>query len=170
MAPRIAANLIVGADGSTTLNNSSRGLSFPADREKFHQLRREFAALLIGGNTARNEPYTTTPLPLIVLSRRGLPPRLSTNPHAMVWDLPLAEAIARAVDKYGDLLIEAGPELLKEALDLGLINELHLTISEVTGGENPIDIGALTRTAKVVGEVQVDQGQFLTYRLAPSQY
>jgi len=168
MAARVAANLILGSDGSTTLAGSSAGLSFPADRLRFHQLRQEFSAILIGGNTARHEPYTTTPLPLIVLSHDPLPDRLLGNEQARAWDLPLVAAVERATDEFGDLLFESGPALLMEAIQDGLIQELFLTISEKAGGEGFINPEELTRGSVLISSDAVPGGQFLHYRLAPS--
>ena len=168
MAARVAANLILGSDGSTTLAGSSAGLSFPADRQRFHQLRQEFGAILIGGNTARHEPYTTTPLPIIVLSHGPLPDRLLGNETARAWDLPLDAAVKRATDEFGDLLFESGPALLMEAMRKDLIQELFLTISEKAGGEGLIDPEELTRGTVLISSDAVPGGQFLHYRLAPS--
>ena len=168
MTVRVAANLIVGRDGATSLGGSSSGLSFPADRVRFHQLRKEFKAILIGGNTARHEPYATTPLPLIVLSHGPLPARLESNQSAVAWDLPLASAVSRATAEFGDLLFESGPGLLKEAIGKGLIQELFLTISEKVGGEGLIDLLDLTDGAIEISSEVVEGGHFLHYRLAPS--
>jgi len=150
------------------LAGSSAGLSFPADRLRFHQLRQEFSAILIGGNTARHEPYTTTPLPLIVLSHDPLPDRLLGNEQARAWDLPLVAAVERATDEFGDLLFESGPALLMEAIQDGLIQELFLTISEKAGGEGFINPEELTRGSVLISSDAVPGGQFLHYRLAPS--
>ncbi len=168
MAHRVAVNLIVGAKGETTWGGTSAGLSFAADRARFHQLRREFQAILIGGNTAQHEPYAKTPLPLIVMTHRPLPEQIAKNPHAVAWELPLPAAVSKAVDTYGDLLIEAGPALIVEALSLGLISEIFLSISELPGGENPIDISQLTKDGVELSRQEVDGGLFLHYRLAPS--
>jgi len=168
MSYRVAANLVLGADGSSTLRGSSAGLSFPADRERFHQLRRDFGAILIGGNTARNEPYQKTPLPLIVLTRQGLPDRLSSNPIATAWDLSFRDAVATATSQYGDLLIEAGPALVSAAISDGLLTDLYLTISEQIGGENPVDLAGLTAGSSEVSRESVRGGLFLHLRLAPS--
>ncbi|NDI26033.1 MAG: pyrimidine reductase, partial [Actinobacteria bacterium] len=62
------ANLIVGKDGSTTLAGSSIGLSTDEDRRRFHELRSKNDLILIGGNTARREPYKRTPIPLYILT------------------------------------------------------------------------------------------------------
>lgn len=168
MAVRVAANLIVGRDGATSFGGTSSGLSFPADRARFHQLRQEFNAILIGGNTARHEPYATTPLPLIVLSHGPLPARLEGNQNAVAWDLPLTEAVSRATAEFGDLLFESGARLLKEAISEGLIQELFLTISEKVGGEDLINPLDLTNGAIEISSEVLEGGQFLHYRLAPS--
>ncbi len=168
MSPRVAANLIIGADGSTTLAGSSRALSFAADRRRFHQLRGEFNAILIGGATARTEPYKNTPLPLIVLTHGDLPLEVATNPRAQAWQEPLALAIPRATRLFGDVLLEVGPTLLQVGLEAHLITELFLTVSDATGGENFIDMGALVKFLEELTREKVVGGLFLSYRLAPS--
>ena len=171
MGYRVAANLVLGADGSTTLGGSSGGLSFPADRVRFHQLLREFKVILIGGNTARHEPYAKTPLPLIVLSHRPHPLLVESNNFAVVWNLPLREAISRATLIYGDLLLEAGPALVSVAVADGLLTELFLSISPKTPAENQISLASLTTAATQISEERVETPHgalFLHCRLAPS--
>ena len=168
MAGRVAANLIIGRDGATTLGGSSAALSFPADRLRFHQLRTEFQAILIGGNTARNEPYSKTPLPLIVLTRHPLPSKIAKNPLAQAWALSLEEAIPQALERFGDLLIEAGPALFEVALESGLLTELFITRSNVLGGERGADLSHLPENWVKVSDESVAGGHFLRYRLAPS--
>ncbi|MEJ0014494.1 MAG: dihydrofolate reductase family protein [Actinomycetota bacterium] len=170
MANRVAANLVLGADGSTILNGSSAGLSFPADRRRFHELRQEFDALLIGGNTARNEPYEKTPLPLIVLSHGELPPKIAANPVAVLWNLSIGEAISKATREYGDLLIEAGPALLRAALATEQVTELFLTISARSGGENIVNSTEFTHGAIEISREEAVGGLLLRYRLAPSHH
>jgi len=168
MAYRVAANLVLGADGSTSLHGSSAGLSLPEDRARFHDLRREFKAILIGGNTARNEPYKRTPLPLIVLSHQPLPERLGSNEKALAWNLPLSVAIPQAGGTYGDLLLEGGPAFIQEAIACGQLTELYLTISPLTPAENQIDILELTANAEELSRYELGGSLFLHYRLAPS--
>ena len=166
--PRVAANLVVGAGGSTTLNGSSSGLSTPPDRLRFHKLRTEFGAILIGGNTARNEPYAKTPAPLIVLTHRPLSGPASLNPTALAWAMPLKSAISQATAMYGDLLIEAGPALIREAITSGLLTDLYLTLSPIDGGENPISLDELLQECEEISREEVDRTLFLHYRLAPN--
>ncbi|NDD79304.1 MAG: pyrimidine reductase, partial [Actinobacteria bacterium] len=65
---KVSANLIVGSDGSTSINGSSMGLSNDEDRRRFQQLRQKSDLIVIGGNTARREPYKRTPVPLYILT------------------------------------------------------------------------------------------------------
>ena len=64
----IRANFIVGQDGSSTHNGSSIGLSNEIDKEEFRRLRTECDVVVIGGNTARNEPYKNLNKPLVVIT------------------------------------------------------------------------------------------------------
>ncbi len=171
MGIRVAANLVVGLDGSTTYNGTSKGLSFPADRLRFHRLRAEFQAILIGSNTAKNEPYGKTPLPLIVLSHHPLPELIKTNERAVLWDLSLPAAITRAKQEYGDLLVEAGPKLIAAAMGWGLLTELFITISPTSPGENQIDLHEFIVGAEEISRETIKDlpgALFLHYRLAPS--
>jgi len=178
MAPRVAANpveangvaanLVVGSDGSTTLAGNSAGLSTSADRRRFHVLRKGFNAILIGGNTAAHEPYATTPLPLIVLSTRPLSGQAAKNPQAIAWNKPMPDAISDATNTYGRVLIEAGPSFLREAITTGLVSDLYLTISPISGGENRIDLTQLTSSFEEISRESIEGTLFLHYGLAPS--
>lgn len=168
MANRVVANLVIGADGATTLGGSSTGLSAPADRARFHQLRGEFKAILIGGNTARNEPYAKTPIPLIVLSHLPLTGTVASNPRAIAWNTSLPDAVALALQNYGDLLLEAGPVLLRSAIASDLLTEIFITLSDRLGGENPVELAEFTQSGVEISREPFDGGLFLHYRLAPS--
>ena len=143
----VIANLIVGADGSTTKAGSSIGLSTPADRKLFHELRAQSAAIIIGGNTARREPYKKTPIPLYIITHSNL--RLQPkNQLAKQIDLPPASAMESIFADFKDqpnsqLLVEAGPKLLQELIELNLIQRLYLTVNLKQSGENKIDLNLL---------------------------
>ena len=166
---RVAANLVMGVGGTTTRDGSSAGLSTPADRLRFHQLRREFDVILIGGNTARHEPYAKTPVPLIVLTHKPLSGPAALNPEALAWTMPLEGAIAEAKHRYGEVLVEAGPALITEAISRGLLTDLYLTLSPITGGENSISLDELLDLSEEVSRDEVDGTLFLHYRLAPTR-
>lgn len=134
-----SASLVVGVDGSTTKFGSSRGVTSKADRTVFLERRRGFDAILIGGNTARNEPYCFSPVPLIVISRSTINP-LPENPHVHVWNTTAAQAINRARIEFGErILVEAGGKIIKELLAEKLIDEFFLTVTTERDGENFID-------------------------------
>ena len=93
----VLANLVLGSDGSTSLDGSSKSLSSTEDRRRFHELRTRASAILIGGNTARTEPYATTPVPLVVITRSGnIPESVRGNPKAQIWELDPVSAIEKA--------------------------------------------------------------------------
>ena len=164
----VTANIAIGADGSTTIKASSSGLSFLADRTRFHALRSESDVIIIGGTTARNEPYGSTPIPLIVLSKSPLSPPVSDNPLAEHWHMNILEALTRARTQYSRILLEGGPALLTPALAAGQIDRLYLTISDASGGENRVDYIPLVAGYTEIERTVNPGGTFLTYDLAPS--
>lgn len=154
----VVANLLVGADGSTTVHGRSVGLSSPADRKRFHQLRATADYIVIGGNTARNEPYASTPVPLVVLTRGALPDEVSSNAMAHAVNSHLTDVLD-ALD--GNILIEAGPALLSKAMSSKLVDELHLTITHAEPGENRVDIAKLLEGYKEQSSEEIDGERFL---------
>jgi riboflavin biosynthesis pyrimidine reductase len=129
MDANIELSLVIGADGSLTRNGSSREISSTTDRQRFLALRRECDVIMIGGSTARSEPYERTPVPLIILSRLLTE---HANPKAVIWQSAPREAIARAVKEFGThILIEGGPRLFRELLPV--ITRIHLTITDKNG-------------------------------------
>ena len=143
----VMANLVLGSDGSTTLDGSSKSLSSADDRKRFHELRAQASVILIGGNTARSEPYAETPVPLIVITRTGqIPENVRKNPMARIWELDPISAIEKAREEFGDnILVEGGMKLVEELLIAKKIDELYLTLSHKSGGENIYDLSAMTR-------------------------
>lgn len=137
------ASLVVGRDGSTSKGNSSNGVSSDADRSAFLIRRRKVDCILIGGNTARHEPYKQTPVPLIILSRSHINP-VAGNDMSHLWNLSPAQALIKAKELFGEkILIEAGTSIIIELIDQGLVDQLDLSVTSVTGGDNPIDWQAL---------------------------
>ena len=143
----VLANLVLGSDGSTTLDGSSKSLSSAEDRKRFHELRAQASVILIGGNTARNEPYAETPVPLVVITRSNdIPGSVRDNPKARIWELDPISAIEKAQKEFGEcVLVEGGMKLIQELLIADKIDELYLTLSEKSGGENIYDLSAMTR-------------------------
>ena len=133
MPAEVSANLLLSSDGRATLNRSSKQLSFPADRSRFHEIRSRAELILIGGNTARCEPYSTTPVPLVVLTRASEIKEVANNSHVTLMNSDLGTVLTLLKHSYAAILIEAGPALVFEGLSLGLIDTLYLSISELTG-------------------------------------
>jgi riboflavin biosynthesis pyrimidine reductase len=160
---RVLANLVLGSDGSTTLDGSSKALSSATDRKRFHELRAQASAILIGGNTARSEPYATTPVPLAVITRSGdIPESVRGNPKAQIWELDPISAIKKAGEEFGgNILVEGGIHLIQELLIANQIDELYLTLSKKSGGENVYDLSALTRDFTVESSEKIDGETFL---------
>lgn len=152
----------MGSDGSTSKDGSSAGVSTNTDRERFLKRRREFDCIIIGGNTARSERYAITPCPLVVISRHKSNV-LITNPNAYWWNMDPAEALAKAKREFGpDVLIEAGPTLLTEFLNAGLVNQLEISITPISGGEHLIDLNDALRGFEITEDKKVDETRFVT--------
>jgi riboflavin biosynthesis pyrimidine reductase len=165
------ANLIVGSDGSTTANNSSIGLSTDEDRLRFKQLRSKSDLILIGGNTARREPYKRTPVPLYILTHAKV--RLQPkNQLAKQFSMGITDLFSEISNNFLpteitspiNLLVEAGPTLLQEMIDLSLINHLYLTKNLEKNGENKISIEKLTAPFKLVTSERVGSCEFMHYQ------
>jgi len=165
------ANLIVGSDGSTTANNSSIGLSTDEDRLRFQQLRSKSDLILIGGNTARREPYKKTSVPLYILTHAKV--RLQPkNQLAKQFSMGITDLFSEISNNFPpteinspiNLLVEAGPVLLQEMIDLSLINHLYLTKNLEKNGENKISIEALTATFKLMSNERVGSCDFMHYQ------
>ncbi len=165
------ANLIVGSDGATTAGGSSIGLSTAQDRSRFNNLRGKSDLILIGGNTARREPYKRTPIPLYILTHGSL--RLQPkNQLVKQFMMPVADLVSEIARNFPpvdsklpiNLLVEAGPKLLQEMIDQGLIDYLYLTINHEKTGENQISIEKLTTTFKLAECEKVGSCQFNYYK------
>jgi riboflavin biosynthesis pyrimidine reductase len=150
---QVVATLVVGSDGSTAKDGSSRGVTSTLDRARFLERRRHVDAILIGGNTARTEPYRKTPVPVVVISTSMIN-ALADNRQAYWWNASPSEAIERAHRLFGPtILIEAGRSIILELLSLKMIDRLELTVTSVTGGDDRIDIkGVLSNFTSVSSE------------------
>jgi len=165
----VSANLIVGVDGSTTANGSSIGLSNDEDRQRFHELRGESDLILIGGNTARREPYKRTSIPLYILthSKVKLQPK---NQLAKQFQLTPKQLLEEVINNFESststpikILVEAGPKLLLEMVNQSLVDHLYLTVSLSKKGENKIDIDQLVKNFKLVSNQTKKDCEFRFY-------
>ena len=165
----VTANLIVGKDGSTSISGSSTPLSTQEDRERFQALRLKNDLILIGGNTARREPYKKTPIPLYILTHTKV--RLQPkNQLAKQFSLSAKELISEIGSKFEsgkeviNLLVEAGPGLLTQMISDSLIDQFYLTINLELTGDNQISIVDLTRSFELVENEIVGSCEFRLYK------
>jgi riboflavin biosynthesis pyrimidine reductase len=156
------ATLVVGRDGSTTKDATSRNISSSVDRAFFLNLRRQVDVIIIGGNTARNEPYSRTPVPLIICSRSSINPVVE-NEKSELWNCSPGEAIDKARKLFGEnVLIEGGARMVVELVKDQKIDNLKLSITEVIGGENVLDWQLLLAKFKYVEMQQIEDTQFFS--------
>ena len=165
----VTANLIVGKDGSTSKSGSSTLLSTQEDRDRFNALRLKNDLILIGGNTARREPYKRTPIPLYILTHTKV--RLHPkNQLAKQFSLSAKEMIAEIGNKFEsgkegiNLLVEAGPSLLTQMISDSLIDQLYLTVNLDLTGDNQISISDLTSSFELVESEIVGSCEFRVYK------
>ncbi|CAB4643340.1 unannotated protein [freshwater metagenome] len=165
----VTANLIVGKDGSTSKSGSSTPLSTQEDRDRFNALRLKNDLILIGGNTARREPYKRTPIPLYILTHTKV--RLQPkNQLAKQFSLSAKEMIAEICTKFENgkevinLLVEAGPSLLTQMISDSLIDQLYLTVNLDQTGDNQISISDLTSSFELVESEIVGSCEFRIYK------
>ena len=167
----VSANLIVGIDGSTTANGSSIGLSNDEDRRRFHQLREKSDLIVIGGNTARREPYKRTPVPLYILthSKVRLQPKNQLAKQFQLTPSQLIEEVSMnfEVDKRNsviNLLVESGPKMLFEMINESLIDYLYLTVNLTKKGENSISVDELIKSFNLISSESKDGFEFRCYQ------
>ena len=155
----IVATIVVGADGSSTINGSSTEVTSTADRATFLQRRRLVDCIIIGGNTARNEPYSKTPVPLVVVSRQAHP----NLPAAHVWDLDPKDALKKARHEFGEnILIEGGASFISYLLEQNLVDVLELSVTHTSGGADIFDYKKFLSLAHSVNKKVVSDTTFYT--------
>ena len=157
----VFASLVVGADGSTSKDGSSSGISSGADRTTFLARRRNADFILIGGQTARTEPYHRTPVPVVVASRSMLN-ALANNRLAHWWNLSPVSALEKGAKKFGpNVLVEAGPRLINELIKARVLDGIYLSITSVIDGDEVINIEELLSNFASVERDEIEGTVFI---------
>ena len=155
----VTATIVVGADGCTSIEGTSTHVTSAADRQSFLKRRRLVDCIVIGGNTARNEPYVKTPVPLVVISHHSHP----NLPAAHVWNIDPCDGVIRAAKEFGEnILIEGGSSFISYLLDNNVIDSLELSVTPVIGGTDTFDFPRYLERADSLEEKTIDGTVFYT--------
>jgi len=166
MGMSVTATIVVGADGCTSIEGSSTQVTSAADRQSFLKRRRLVDCIIIGGNTARNEPYAKTPVPLVIISRQSHP----NLPAAHVWNLDPCDGVNRAVREFGEnILIEGGSSFISYLLDNNAIDSLELSVTPAIGGADIFDFAKYLARANSLNEENIDGTTFYTAHFTRQQ-
>jgi len=160
--PWVSLCMVASLDGSTVVDNTSRGLSNPTDQALLLTLRSFADTILVGAATVRHERYGPPKLPgqrIAVVSRSGefdfdtplftsgkvivvLPEQAPDVPvpsvRAGTDAVDLAAALALLHTQHGANVVQAegGATLNGMLAAADLIDELNLTVSpQISGGD-----------------------------------
>ena len=135
----VFATLVIGSDGSTSKCGSSKAIASGADRSQFLARRRDVDFILIGGKTARSEPYHRTPVPVVVASRSMIN-SLADNRNAHWWNCTPVQALERGIKTFGsNVLVEAGATLILDLIKERALDGIYLSITQEKDGDEKID-------------------------------
>lgn len=161
----LIASLVVGANGATALHGNSQGLSTPPDRTRFLALHRSAAAIITGKESATSEDYTLTTVPIYVLTRDPRPLTFS-HPHMeqILINGDLAQIVREIEKRHDSVVVEAGPLLLQALVEVGVVDQLELSLSPIDGDKNFVDIERLLHNFIVESDELVDGTRLLQGR------
>lgn len=158
----VVATLVVSVNGYTSLGSSSIAISSSADRGAFLARRRKADVIIVGGNTARMNPYNFTPAPLVILSRSLVNP-VPMNRLAVIWNLAPVAAIQVARSEFGErILIEGGISIINELIREGALDSLELSVTPLIGNSGPCDWEELLSNFCNIEERVVDGTRFFS--------
>jgi dihydrofolate reductase len=159
---KILANIMVGSNQATSAAGRSSPLRTPEDGIRFHQVRASAKALIIGGNTFRNEPYQKAPLPVFVASANLTPIQ---DEKLYVANLSPRELIAVALKKVGaPVLIEGGVNFLQPLIQDKSIEALLITRTPKSGDGNFWDDVLLEKNYELTSHENASGSKFEIWR------
>jgi riboflavin biosynthesis pyrimidine reductase len=129
--PAVRANLVQGSGGVFEDGaGSSRGISNSLDRERLLDLRRLCDVLVTDGETARTEQYRIPKVcDLAVITRSGFTPAAgeSKKKYLEFRSSPVSAIQNLKELGYERILLEVGPNLLRQLFATGTVDQLCLT-------------------------------------------
>lgn len=157
------ANILLARNLATSLGGSSRELSPKSDRIRFHQIRTLAKAILIGGQSYRNEPYSKLSLPLYISSR-------TLNEGAVgnkfIFNQDPARLINRALLEQGyPVLIEGGVNFISSLIAESLIDLLYITRVKQDGDGHFFDESNLLKNYERHSIEVIDGASFESWRV-----
>ncbi len=156
----VIANLVVAANGATTMAGRSAPLSSASDRQRFHQIRSKARSIAIGGNTYRSELYGNTKLPVLVATRQVPHARESEGLVHFLNNSP-AEVIGIALSEYGEpVLVEGGVNFLRPLIEQRLIDAFYITRSRNSGDGNFLDCSLLDTNYELIDSESLEENDF----------
>ena len=152
------ANILLARNLATSLGGSSRELSPKSDRIRFHQIRTLAKAILIGGQSYRNEPYSKLSLPLYI-SSRTLNEGAAGN--KFIFNQDPAWLINRALLEQGyPVLIEGGVNFISNLITESLIDLLYITRVNQDGDGHFFDESQLLKNYQRQSIEDIDGASF----------
>jgi len=164
---RVIANMVIGSNGATSLNNDSAPLSPPADRQRFHEIRSLASALVVGGRTYRSEHYEKAPMPVFVATRdlELLLRNSGPSAHSKFFELSPGEVLHIALESQKDpVLVEGGMSFLLPLLKSRKIGRLFLTRSPIAGDNDFFDFETLYQNYALCGSETIEDVTFEQWR------
>ena len=157
----VIATLNVGANGATSLAGSSTGISTAADRERFLKLHRRAGVHIAGANSASSELYTSTKIPLVILTRSTL--SQSKQGREIINTSDGLQGVMREIKERfpAPIVVEAGPNLLTALVNQGCIEEIELSISPLIGDGNFINYVELLTYFNLTTDETIDGTRLL---------
>jgi riboflavin biosynthesis pyrimidine reductase len=158
---QILANLIIARNGATSIRGSSRPLSTPEDRKRFHALRKGASAIAIGGSTFRTEPYENLKIPLFVATRDSSTEIGGSSSDVRFYNLSPLELLQVARKEIeGAILIEGGVNFLRDLIAAQVIDQIYISRVDLDGDDYLLDEEALRLNYRLVSTESIGETNF----------